>query len=207
MMYLTNIADEGLAILPFHRLLKSYPDFKTKKFLSSARKWFDILKFPFSANNRERIIGVFLDQLREHGRSKTAIGLYHSGSGNYYLLCLKSGAREDLGDDLHPSLKKLDVLALSRLVFQRILGFTMDDLDDERIIQFESNTSRALSSVLSGDYQMIFLVNPTKIGQILEVTGNSLLMPRKSTCFHPKVLTGLVFNKIDPSEMIQIPGH
>lgn len=205
MMYLTNIADKGLAILPYHRLFNSYPDFKTKKFLSSARKWFDILKFPFSANNREKIIGVFLDQLREHGRNKTVIGFYHSGSRNYYVLCLKPGARQDLGDDLHPSLKKLDVLALSRLIFQRTLGFTMDDLDDERIIQYESNTKRALSSVLSGDYQMIFLVNPTKIGQILEVTGNSLLMPRKSTCFHPKVLTGLVFNKIDPSEMIQIP--
>ena len=112
-----------------------------------------------------------------------------------------------MGNDLHPSLRKLDVLALSRIIFQRTLGIKRDDLDDERIIQYESDTGRALSSVLSGDYQMVFLVNPTKIGQILEVTGNSLLMPRKSTCFHPKILTGLVFNKIDPHEMIQIPGQ
>ena len=207
MMYLTNVADKGLTILPYHRLFNSYPDFKTKRFLSSARKWFDIVRFPFSTDNQEKVKGDFLDQLKEYGHDKTAIGFYHSGSRSYYLLCLKSGAREDLGDDLHPSLKKLDVLALSRLIFQRTLGIRRDDLDDERIIQYESNTSRALSSVLSGDYQMIFLVNPTRIGQILEVTGNSLLMPRKSTCFHPKVLSGLVFNKIDPSEMIQIPGH
>ncbi|UCG66003.1 MAG: DUF1015 family protein, partial [Deltaproteobacteria bacterium] len=65
----------------------------------------------------------------------------------------------------------------------------------------------ALSSVLSGAYQMVFLVNHTKIEQIMEVTGNFLLMPRKSTYFYPKILTGLVFNKIDPHEIIQIPGQ
>ena len=207
MMYLTNIADKGLTILPYHRLFNSYPDFKMKTFLSSARKWFDILPFPFSTNNQEKVKRAFLAQLKEHGHDKTAIGFYHSGYRDYYLLCLKSGAREDLGNDLHPSLRKLDVLALSRIIFQRTLGIKRDDLDDERIIQYESDTGRALSSVLSGDYQMVFLVNPTKIGQILEVTGNSLLMPRKSTCFHPKVLTGLVFNKIDSYEIIQIPGQ
>jgi len=207
MMYLTNIVDKGLTILPYHRLFNSYPDFKIIDFLSSARKSFDIKPFPFSTSNQEKVKKDFLDQLKEYGQTRTAIGFYHSGSRNYYLLCLNSGAREDLGDDLHPSLKKLDVLALSRLIFQRILGIKRDDLDNERIIQYESNTDKALSSVLSGHYQMVFLVNPTKIEQIMEVTGNSLLMPRKSTYFHPKILSGLIFNKIDPKEMIQIHGQ
>ncbi len=48
MMYLTNITDKGLTILPSHRLFKIYPDFKPEKFLSSAKKWFDISVFPFS---------------------------------------------------------------------------------------------------------------------------------------------------------------
>ena len=78
-------------------------------------------------------------------------------------------------------------------------------MDDERIIEYESDTGLTLSSVLSGRAQMAFLVNPTKIEQIIEVTGNALLMPRKSTFFHPKILTGLVFNKIDPGDIIQVP--
>ena len=113
--------------------------------------------------------------------------------------------RKELGADLHPALKKLDVLALSRLVFQRIMGIRREDLDDERIIQYESDTALTLSSVLSGKTQMAFLVNPTKIEQIIEITANSLLMPRKSTFFHPKIVTGLVFNKIDPYDTIQVP--
>lgn len=202
MVYLTNIADKGLTILPYHRLFKSYPDFKLTKFLSSARKWFDVLHFPYSENDQEKVKKIFLNQLREYDRNKTAIGFYHSGSGIYYLLCLKPEARQVIGDDVHPSLKKLDVLALSRLIFQRILGIKREDLDDERIIQYESNTNKALSSVHSGKYQMVFLVNPTKIEQVMEVTGNSLLMPRKSTYFYPKILTGLVLNKIDSHETI-----
>ncbi len=207
MMYLTNLADKGLTILPSHRLFKSFPGFNEPRFLSAAGRWFDILPFPFSDNDHQKVQATFLDQLEAYSRHTTAIGFYLSGSRSYYLLHLKSGARDALGDDLHASLKQLDVLALSRLIFQRILGIKREDLDDERIIQYESNTAAALASVLSGDYQMVFLVNPTRIEQVIEVTGNSLLMPRKSTYFYPKILTGLVFNKIDPKEVIQTPGQ
>ncbi len=207
MMYLTNLTDKGLTILPSHRLFKSYPGFKEPQFLSAVSRWFDILPFPFSNNDHREVQRTFLDQLEGYGRHTTAIGFYLSGSRSYYLLHLKSGARDALGDDLHPSLKQLDVLALSRLIFQRTLGIKREDLDDERIIQYESNTGAALSSVLSGDNQIVFLVNPTRMEQVMEVTGNSLLMPRKSTYFYPKILTGLVLNKINPKEEIQVPGQ
>jgi uncharacterized protein (DUF1015 family) len=207
MMYLSNMADKGLTILPSHRLFKSCPDFKVEKFLSAARTWFDVTPFPFSNSDQEEVKMAFLDGLERHGHHTTAIGFCYSGSRNFYLLDLKSGAREKLTNDLHASLKELDVLILSRLILQRILGIRREDLDDEQIIQYESNTGVALSSVLSGNNQMVFLLNPTKIEQIMGVTGNFLLMPRKSTYFYPKILTGLVFNKIDPQEIIQIPGQ
>ncbi|MBW1674951.1 MAG: DUF1015 family protein, partial [Deltaproteobacteria bacterium] len=184
---------------------KFYPDFKIEKLLSSAKKWFEVSTFPFSANTQKAVTRVFLDKLKKYGQNTAVIGFYHSGAENYYLLCLKSKARKEIGDDVHPSIKKLDVLVLSRLVLQRILGIKRDDLDNEKIMQYESNTNGALSSVHSGDYQMVFLVNPTKIEQILEITGNSLIMPRKSTYFHPKILSGLVFNKIDPYETVYTP--
>jgi uncharacterized protein (DUF1015 family) len=37
------------------------------------------------------------------------------------------------------------------------------------------------------------------------VAGSGLIMPRKSTYFYPKILTGLVFNKIVPNETIEFP--
>ena len=41
---------------------------------------------------------------------------------------------------------------------------------------------------------MTFILNPTKMAQVKEVAGNALIMPRKSTYFFPKVISGLVFN-------------
>jgi len=205
MMYLTNITDKGLTILPTHRLFKSYPNFKIEKFLSSAKKWFEVTSFPFATHSQKDVTTVFLDTLKKYSQNTTAIGFYHSGTENYYVLSLKSKAREEIGDDVHSSIKKLDVLVLSRLILQRILGIKRDELDNEKIIQYESNTNGALTSVHSGNYQMVFLVNPTKIEQILEITGNSLIMPRKSTYFYPKIVSGLVFNKIDPYETVYTP--
>ena len=87
----------------------------------------------------------------------------------------------------------------------KIVFFSKEDLDDEKIFHYHSDTAKILSLVDSGAYQMAFLLNPTKIEQVKEVAGNSLIMPRKSTYFYPKVITGLVFNKIDPHEIIQAP--
>ena len=112
---------------------------------------------------------------------------------------------EEMGDELHPSLKNLDVLVLSRLVLRKSLGFTSEDLNNEELFHYNSVMEKAVSLVESGSYKMTFLLNHTKVGQVKEIADNSLIMPRKSTYFYPKVLTGLVFNKVDPNEIIQLP--
>ncbi len=44
---------------------------------------------------------------------------------------------------------------------------------------------------------LAFILNPTKIEQVRQVATNSLIMPRKSTYFYPKVMTGLVMNPLE----------
>ncbi|MBC8418345.1 MAG: DUF1015 domain-containing protein [Pseudomonadota bacterium] len=205
MMYLSNMSDEGLTILPSHRLLKKVSGFQPEPFFAKVGKWFDIKKFPFTGQNIPQECADLKQGLEQEGQHRTAFGLYMHSSDHYLLFSLKPGVRPEMGEDLHPSLRKLDVLVLSRFIFQKGFGFSKDDLDDEEIFQYQSNMSAAVSEVKSGKYQMVFLLNPTKIGHVKEVAGNSLVMPRKSTYFYPKVLTGLVLNKIDPYEIIQVP--
>jgi uncharacterized protein (DUF1015 family) len=120
-------------------------------------------------------------------------------------LSLRPGASDDMGQDLHPALKKLDVMVLSRLLLQRSLGFSREELDNEEIFHYSSSLPEAISSVKSGNYEITFILNPTKIEHVQEIASHFLVMPRKSTYFYPKVLTGLVFNKIDPHERIEVP--
>jgi len=205
MMYLSNMRDEGLTILPSHRMVKRVPDFEEGAFLLKAERYFDIQPISVSSDKMADAYESFKQELSEAGEKGTAFTFFHHGSDRAFLMTLKNGAHAEMGEDLQPSLKKLDVVVLSRLVFQRCLGFSKEGLDDDEIFHYQSDTHHALSSVASGDYQMMFMLNATRIEHVTEVAENGLVMPRKSTYFYPKVLTGLVFNKIDPKEIISVP--
>jgi uncharacterized protein (DUF1015 family) len=205
MMYLSNMSDKGLTILPSHRLIKEVPDLEPGTLLEKVRLWFDITSFPFKGNDTSKECSDLKQKLKEAGRQNTAIGFCHTKSDKCYLLSLKPGARDQLGDDLHASLKKLDVLVLSRFILQQGIGLTKQDLDNDEIIHYRSNMGAVMSQVRSGDYQMAFLLNPTRIEHVQEIANNSLVMPRKSTYFYPKILSGLVFNKLNPKESVHVP--
>jgi len=198
MMYLTGMDDEGLMIRPSHRVIKRCDTFSPGPFFEKIRQWFEIEEMPFS-------VASFKRALAQRGQSGSTIGLFHRGGENLFLFTLKPEKRDEMGDDLHPSLKQLDVLVLSRFLLQRTLGFTLEDLNNEEIFHYESSLTKAVNMVESGSHQMAFLLNPTRIEQVKEVAGSRLIMPRKSTYFYPKAITGLVFNKIDPYEIIQVP--
>ncbi|MBW1772150.1 MAG: DUF1015 domain-containing protein [Deltaproteobacteria bacterium] len=200
-MYLTSMDDPGLTILPSHRLVKRCPDFDLDIFMGKVKKWFDITTIP--SGKGDGTLRKSLDE--EQGRATSAIGFHHHGLAQDYLLTLKPETRDQMGDDLAPPLRELDVLVLSRFILQSALGFTRADLDNEEIFHYQSDFPRAMAVVDSGDCQMAFLLNPTRIEQVKEVAGSGLIMPRKSTYFYPKILTGLVFNKIVPNETIEFP--
>jgi len=198
MMYLTGMDDEGLMIRPSHRVIKRCDTFSPGPFFEKIRQWFEIEEMPFS-------VASFKRALAQRGQSGTTIGFFHRGGENLFLFTLKSKKRDEMGEDLHPSLKQLDVLVLSRFLLQRTLGFTLEDLNNEEIFHYESSLTKAVNMIESGSHQLAFLLNPTRIEQVKEVAGSRLIMPRKSTYFYPKAITGLVFNKIDPYEIIQVP--
>lgn len=204
MMHLTNMNDEGLTILPSHRLIKQCRGFEPNAFLGKIEQWFDIHERPFSESNQHNEMMSLKQALKEKGRTTSAIGFYYYKSNKFFLLSLKPEARNEMDNGLAPSLKKLDVIVLSCLILQKNLGFTKEDLDNEEIFHYNSNMKEAISEVDSGTFEMTFLLNPTKIDHVKEIASNGLIMPRKSTFFYPKVLTGLVFNKIDSNELIQV---
>jgi uncharacterized protein (DUF1015 family) len=205
MMYLSDMNDKGLAILATHRLVKEFQDFNNEAFLSKAGRYFRITEAPVPGPGVKDRFAEFGQALEAAGRETSAIGFYYHKSDRYYILSLLPGAMDNSEEAIHPSLKKLDVIVLTRLLLNNCLGFTKDDLDNDKLIKYVSNMADSISLIESGDCKMAFLLNPTRIDQVKEVASNFLTMPRKSTFFYPKVISGLVFNKIDPNETINIP--
>jgi uncharacterized protein (DUF1015 family) len=70
-------------------------------------------------------------------------------------------------------------------------------LDDERSVLYPSTIDEALNAVYRGRCPMALILNPTRLNELQEVSDAGLIMPRKSTYFYPKVMTGLVINKLD----------
>jgi uncharacterized protein (DUF1015 family) len=204
MMYLSDMNDKGLTILATNRLIKEYGAFDGDSFLRKAGEYFAIDEMPVPKQGGGERCFEFGKTLEAKGQDNSAIGFYYHDSDRYFILSLLPGAMDREEEALHPSLKKLDVIVLTRLILNNCLGFTKEDLDNDRLIKYVSNMADSISLVESGDCRLAFLLNPTRIEQVRDVAGDFLTMPRKSTFFYPKVISGLVFNKIDPYETIKV---
>jgi uncharacterized protein (DUF1015 family) len=49
---------------------------------------------------------------------------------------------------------------------------------------------------MEGMADIAFILNPTRIDQVQRVAEHGLIMPRKSTYFYPKVISGQVMNTL-----------
>ena len=90
--------------------------------------------------------------------------------------------------------RALDVSILNYIILKKILGL---DLADKESINFEPNADILLEKAGSDSAYIVFFLNPVKVEQIMAVALAGEKMPPKSTYFYPKVLSGLVINKLD----------
>lgn len=198
MMYLTNMHDAGLVILPTHRLVRNL-GFQCAEFCTKARKYFEVEAVPFAAETDAQVRRAVISALRKEAGGRYAFALTCAQENSYFLFRLKDYALlEGLMDKgLSPALQRLDVSIMENLVFRELLGITCDDPQREEDFEFAHTDAEAVSLVRSGKCEVAFLVNPTRIEQVQEVVSQGRLMPQKSTYFFPKLLSGLVINKID----------
>jgi uncharacterized protein (DUF1015 family) len=77
-----------------------------------------------------------------------------------------------------------------------LLGFDQARLDDATKISYRTTSQDAVDAVKDGKADIAFILNPTRIGQVQRVAEHGLIMPRKSTYFYPKIISGQVMNAL-----------
>lgn len=187
MMMFVNMDSDGLTVLSTHRALKNLPKINYDKFKDNLKQIFDIEKLP----SIESVMSKLADKQNAH-----AIGLYYGGD-NFYLLQIKNedDVIELLDAKQSRAWKLLDVTILHQVIINRILGFGGTNIENS--IKFTTNEQEAVNLVSNGSHQMAFFLNPTKISSVKDIASAGEIMPQKSTYFYPKLLTGLVFNKLE----------
>ncbi len=196
MMYLCAVEDQGLIILPTHRLLPNIAEPARQKLLEDAKKWFDVEIFRYDPADSSAARRELNKSMRRH-RNDHVIGLAIKGEPAYYCLVLKPGVMSDLfGSSIPGPLQGLDVTVLTRLILMKLMGFDKKDLDDHSLIGYTSNDKEAVESVENGEYDIAFILNPPSNEQVRKIAEEGLTMPRKTTFYYPKAITGQVMNKL-----------
>jgi uncharacterized protein (DUF1015 family) len=197
MMYLCGMEAPGLVILPAHRMVKTLSPEKIQQFIPTAKECFDVTPFSVDADVVSGAASEKWDGSLRAETRRTRIGVVMKNDPTGYLLDLKSGVMQRMyGKEMSERMLDLDVTVLTRLILMDLLGLSSSQLDDESIMRYSSKTEAALASVENGDSDAVFLLNPTRIDQVQRIAESGEIMPRKSTYFYPKVVTGQVINRL-----------
>ncbi len=133
---------------------------------------------------------------------KHAFGLY-LGNHRYFLLTLRDEGLVDemVAEEKPKAWKHLDVTILHYTVFDRLLN--MANETEDKVTYFKSE-DEAVRAVDDQGALMAFIMNPTRIEEIIAVASELEKMPHKSTYFYPKLLSGLVLYRFEAGDKVKI---
>jgi len=189
MMTLVGI-EQGLLILPAHRVLANLSGFDFGAIRSQLEAWFDVRALALDTD------APFRSVLAEEARRGRALGLF--AAGRYHLLRLRPDA--DLAAllaDVPPAQRSLDVVLLHRLILERALGITAAAVSGEKNITYEREMEIAVRAAREGRAQLAFLLNPVTVEQTVAMALAGEVLPQKSTDFYPKLLSGLAIYRME----------
>ena len=186
MMFLINMDNDGLVVFPTHRIVRDLPAFNTAEILAGCEEDFEVLKA-----EKSELEHLLADKYAE---GKKAFGFYDGDSA--YLLTLKDTAvMKKVLPAASKALRELDVSVLHSLLLERILKIDKENMANQKNLTYTRSADEAFAAA-EGNANACFILNPTRVEEIAAVSQAGEKMPQKSTYFYPKLITGLVMNKI-----------
>ncbi len=190
MCIMVPVEDEGLIVLPTHRLLKDYK--LTDELIEAFKFFFDVCEIAPNVEAIESFLGAHIN---EH-----ALCIYDGKKG--YGLSLKhdKAVYEFVNANVSKETKIFDVVILRDIVFKFILKTGELNMDEN--ILYVRWTSVAMEKVDRGEASIAFLLNPVSAKTVAEIAQQHELLPEKSTDFYPKLVSGLMMMDISASEKL-----
>ncbi len=170
--YLANMEEEGVVILPTHRLVRGPLRLDAPALEARLRASFTVEPL----DPRRRRAAGEIDCVLPDRKLRLRAG---------------PAARARL-DGLPPVLRDLEVELLRRAILEPVLDTGAEALD------FTHDDEEAVAAVAAGRAAVAFLLNPPSMAQVRQVCLAGEVMPEKSTYFYPKLATGLVFSLVGP---------
>ncbi len=190
---LVSMSDPGLTILPTHRLIFGYDKLSSQEMLEKAGAFFSIEQVA----DRPALEARMAETLGKTGQ----YGLATAG-GTYLLTLNDLSAMDKLTPGRTDAWKSLDASILHELLLEQVLGLSKGSIERLEHISYLREPDLGYEQVASGEAQFLFLLNPTRMEQVMACTAAGEKMPQKSTDFYPKVITGLTMLPVGPEERL-----
>ncbi|HOK41641.1 MAG TPA: DUF1015 domain-containing protein [bacterium] len=174
-----NVPDANLQILAYNRVIKNISEDKFENFIEKLKVNFYVIHLKFD--------NVYVPEM------KNEFGMYYKGK-NYKLVPKEKILMTT------DSVEQLDVSILQNYILNPILGINEDMLKSGKYITYpkgEDDVNVIKKLVDEQNHQVGFSLYPTSIKELITVADENKIMPQKSTYFYPKLLTGMVLNKVD----------
>lgn len=186
---LVNVTEPGCVIRPTPRVVRNLASFSIPAFLAAAQREFAVGELPSLAAAREFLVA--------------AVGTEHAfvlyAEGRFWSLTLRNEKRLDalISGDHPPAWKRLDVAILHKAILEPLLGIDDEALARQANVDYAHTDEEAVALVDEGKGQAAFLLNPTRVEEVLAIADLGVAMPQKSTDFYPKLLSGLVAMRME----------
>ncbi len=198
MMYICPMEDEGLSVLPTHRLLR-LPETCADTLVEKLAGFAGVEEV--AGGSREALVNEVLARMEDSSGPDHRFGVYHPGEDRCFMLRVSpEKVAEMLGDTAAP-LRALDVVVFSDLILGAGLDLDREACENNDLISYHSDPDAGLDQAVKEAVEgkadpVLFLLRSTPVAQVCSVADAELVMPHKSTYFYPKILTGLVMNRL-----------
>ena len=182
LMFLCSMSDPGLTVLPTHRLLTAL-DGKREALREAIERDFEVRP-------------VEPDELAPHGTERMEFG-YVEDAEHLRLVLRDPSVADRVLAGKPDAYRRLDTALLEALILKETLGMSEDDIARQDGVTYAKRAEDAVAAVESGRADAAFLLRATPVEQVQEVAEAGESMPPKSTFFHPKIPTGLLFNPLE----------
>jgi uncharacterized protein (DUF1015 family) len=190
MCYMVPVQEEGLAVLPTHRLLTESKF--TSEVLAALKQFFTVSEV---SPTIEALNGFLKSHEKEH-----AFCIYDGSKAYGLLLKDETTASELINAGCPKEACLVDVVILRDVIFKHVLK--VGELKMDEHILYAESTRSALEKVDSGQAKMAFLVNPVDPKTVWQIAQKNWRLPEKSTDFYPKPVSGLTMMDISPEEKL-----
>jgi hypothetical protein len=191
-MFFARAEDPGLLVLPTHRMVHGMSLETLAALPDRCAPWFTV------EPGDERDAVTIGQRLRREGTSAVSFAVRSANQDRTTWLRLRKDA--DLSRLGPPTLGCLDVSVLHGLILEPLLGIGAEALAKQQNLTYSHDLRETLGRVSSGAAQAAFIMNATKVDQVLDACEAGFVLPQKSTYFQPKLATGLVMQRIRPDQ-------